>query len=126
MDTAEFLAKAQRVTLKLLLIAVALTVIAQFAHAAPASVPYDAVKRQKLETMIALYVGARTCMYDGSKVMLRQGVRNRVAIEGFTTAACSPALRAHLVSQMGWSAEDAARLISTLAALELDAASFVL
>ncbi len=86
-------------------------------------VPYNHELRLKQETMHRLYVRARYCMYDASKAMLYQGVRQRPAILVFTVSTCAGGFRGYLVNQMGWSLKDAERLIDAMANLELDHAS---
>jgi len=129
MDALKIAAKAQQIGLRVLLALLALMALAQLvgpAQAATNQVPYDAVKRQQLETVTRLYFETRVCMYRASKIMLRISVLDREAIKRFTIGQCSVGLRGYLTRPMGWEERDITRLLNTIADLELDSASFTL
>lgn len=86
-------------------------------------VPYDHGLRMKQEAMHRIYVRTRYCLYTASKAMLYQGVTDRAAILTFTIRSCAGGLHGYLLQEMSWTAADVARLITTVANLELDRAS---
>lgn len=126
MDALKILSKASQIAQKVVLGLLVAFLLSQvvMAQAATNRVPFDPAKRQQYETVVRLYWSARTCMYTGSKAMLRNGVRDRNAITYFTVTHCTPALYSYLVSPMGWEEADIIKLFRTIADLELDAAAF--
>jgi len=79
------------------------------------------VAAQRAEAIRSVIV-TRTCMFDATTAMLRQGVRKREALELFAASACGSRMRVFLVGTAGWNNEEAEILIKGLAAKEVESA----
>lgn len=121
----KILATASRVVGKILIFLILAMLLSQVlvAGATVRTAPHDLEKYRQIETFRRVYLTTRRCMFEGSRIMLRESILPPAVIKAFTVGVCSEGLRSYLIHGMGWSPGDAKRLIEASAQLELEAAA---
>lgn len=111
MNHVAIFAKMQRTALVSVLVLGAATAGAQ------ALLRFDNQTRANRETFDRLFAQTVQCLQTATLAILRQGVRDPVAVQQFNLGFCGRPMHEHLTLRMGWDPKDSQALLRRLSDL---------